>query len=133
MSDEQEVPATQLLALLDPSTVDLTNASMKKFLAVADKHKLIVKVQATLVNVADEFYAADSKATGAKKGDIKKLGRNVETVSITMTDLVDFAAQAYWFDGKFTHCFIGGPSTGYHPARMFAQTPALEEIERCLS
>lgn len=113
---------------------DISASSVGKFLKLGEKHGLIIRVQGTKILAPAEVYAADSKATGARKGDVKKPERELELLSITMTNGLDFAALATWEDGTFKHCLIGGKRSGYRPEKYFRQsTITMKEIARCLA
>ena len=117
---------------LDPAEVDLSAASIVKFLKLAEEHELTVRVQATRGHVEATYYASKTKTHNV--GDLKKEGHEVECVFITITNMLDFAALASWYDGVFQNCLIGGKASGHWPEQLFNQsTKTMEEIKRCLS
>lgn len=126
---EEAPPAQQIVALVDPADADLTAASMVKFRKLADSYGLLTIVHVTKVRVADEMYAASSK----QKGQVKKPGYDMECVFITITNLLDFAAQASWSAGEFKGARIGGKRSGHRPEMYIPKSTAtMEEIAQCL-
>ncbi len=115
-----------------PESANLEIASVKRFLKLAERHSLIVRVQAHRLYVLPTYYLAKSKAHNV--GDLKSEGKEIEAVFVTITNLHDFGVHARWYGGTFDHAFIGGQRTGHRPKAMFKQiTKAIEEIERCLT
>jgi len=117
---------------LHPNDADLSAASVRRFLKLAEASGLATRVRTTRATLPPELYLSKSKTHNV--GDVKTPERQVDCVFITITDFVGFAAHAVWYDGKFDFGTVGGQSTGHRPRAMYTQiTKFIEEVNRCLS
>lgn len=126
----------------------MKTASAKAFRKLGTKHKLIVHVQGSLCRVAETYYL--SKSADHNIGDVKEPAHEYRMFSITITNALDFAAQAVWYerfpkfaDGTpkppvfmFDSGRVGGQRTPFPKGApgYFTQTTKMnKEITSCLN
>jgi hypothetical protein len=133
-SDDTEVDSGPDVEIIDnnvdPTTADLTNASLQRFLKLAKVFKLTTRVHVVRVRVKAELFAASNKT---RAGEVKKPAHERENIFLTLTNLEDLAVNVAWFGGKLQNAYIGGPRARHSSRKKWMQTAALEEITQCLS
>lgn len=138
-----------VLERLDPSTeiedIILKTASALKFRKLGNDLGLIIHVQGTRCYLGPTRYLSKSKDHNI--GDVKEAGFEYRMLSITITNGLDFGAQATWYerfpkfrDGtpkppvfEFDSVRIGGKRTGGPVNRITQSTKMIKEITRCLT
>lgn len=150
--EEEDVVAdgvVTVLERLDPSTeiedIILKTASALKFRKLGNDLGLIIHVQGTRCYLGPTLYLSKSKSHNI--GDVKEAGFEYRMLSITITNGLDFGAQATWYerfpkfrDGtpkppvfEFDSVRIGGKRTGGPVNHITQPTKMIEEVNRCLT
>lgn len=144
---EPEPDAFEVLRSLAPEEVAEivdTVSSMSGFRKLAATHDLVFHLQGTEVRVAATRYA--SKGDGHNIGDLKDPEFVQRVVTLSLTNVDDFFAQATWYE-RFPKFRDGRPKppefvlesgrsgrTGHAPSHPTAKITALtKEINECLT